>query len=523
MRTSGIRGRPAALPGLVLAALLGLLGVGVAPAVAIDPSAVTAIEVHKFEQPDRIGDPASGLPQDTAGLIPVAGASFTAKPVPGIDLTTSAGQAAAAALTPAEAAALVAGLPAAAQDTTDAAGNATLAPLGVGLYYVEETATPAGYVGSAPFLVALPLTDPVNRDGWLTTVHVYPKNAPVSIDLSIADADAVKLGDAVRWTARSDIPNQPEIDGYRIGLRFPSGLEVTGGASAAAVAVECGAAACPELIAGVHYTRALDAATRTLAIDFTAAGRQVLAAAVAAHPEARVVTRVDTRVLAEGEHRVRAELAASRAIIDGAPGAPGPVSDTALTKWGPLAILVHERGKPRNLIPGAKFKLFLSAEDARRGRNPITVDGADEWTTDADGSIVIHGLRFSDFVDGLEREESDPLFRFYYVILTEIPEGYSGEKHPIALTVTSTTEAEVAVVELWRDGGDDDDDGDGDDGRDDGDDGDGGDLAITGAQTTGLVLLAVLLGGVGILLVARRRERERGESAEPSGRENTEQ
>ncbi|MFC6235234.1 SpaH/EbpB family LPXTG-anchored major pilin, partial [Leucobacter soli] len=411
-----------------------------------------------------------------------------------------------AALTAAAVAPLVAGRPIAATDETDGAGDATLAPLGVGLYYVQETVTPSGYVGAAPFLVALPLTNPETLNDRLTVVHVYPKNAHVSISLDVRDADAVAVGDTVSWTSRSSIPNLPVLDGYRIVQEIDPKLELVGAAGGApgdaagevVVALDC--AGCPPLQTGVHYTRSYDPVTREITVDFTAAGLRVLEDAVSAHPDASVTVGYGTRVLGDGELRNRALLYADRASIDGDPGSAGPVSDTAVTKWGPLAILVHERGKPNVLIPGAKFRLFLSAEDAKAGRNPIVVDGTSEWTTDENGEIRVDGLRFSDFVDGLERDESDPLYRSYYVILTEIPEGYRGTKTPIALSVTSTVEPQIAVVELWRPqvGGDDDDD--------DGDQ-DGG-LSTTGVRIAGIGLLGAILAIGGAMILARRRERD---------------
>ena len=102
---------------------------------------------------------------------------------------------------------------------------------------------------------------------------------------------------------------------------------------------------------------------------------------------------------------------------------------------------------------------------------------------------VIDSLRFSGFVNGLDRDSSDPLFRRYYVVPVAFPSGWTGVTAPIALTVTSTSRAEVGIVELWRSGG-----GDG-----------GGELETTGARATGIAAGAALLLGLGALLVLRRR------------------
>lgn len=505
-----------------LAALLGATPASADP--TIDPSAVTTIEIHKFEQPATAGTPATGLPQDTTGLVPVPDATFTATRVPGIDLTTNAGQQAAAALTASDAAALVAGLAADATDTTDGAGDATLTPLGVGLYYVRETLTPAGYVPAAPFLVALPLTNPDTRDDWLTTVHVYPKNAHVGIVLDVDDAAAVTLGDTVTWTSRADIPHQTTIDGYRIVQDIAAGLtldaagidvaldcdtataavapaaSVAGATGVAGAATAAAAGACPTLLAGTHYTLDVAADGSRITVDFTDAGRQLLASAVADHPGADVAVRYPTTVDADGAYVNTATLLPSRATIDGAAGAAAAVSDTAETRWGPLAILVHEIDHPEHLIPGARFKLYPTPEDAAAGTNPIVVAGVGEWTSNANGRVDIAGLRFSDFVNGLQRDPTDPLYREYYVVLTGVPDGWEGSSGVLPVTVTSTTQAQLVVVELRQSTG--------------GGGGGGGNLAWTGLQVAGAgaAAAALVAAGVLFLIAGRRRRRDEAEA-----------
>ncbi len=477
-----------AAPSLAPAVLDTLVSAAPAP---IGPM---TIEIHKFEQPAQLGQPSDGLEITDPTLLPVtppvAGATFAATRVPGIDLTTPGGQQNAASLTLEQAFQLIdqsSALPEA-SDTTDNNGNATLLLPGTGLYFVAETVTPAGFVTSEPFLVALPLTNPQTRDGWLTTVHVYPKNARAAITLDVWDQNSVALGDTVHWRARADVPLQASLSGYIIRQSIDPRLELVGDADAFGVALDC--AGCPLLVEGVDYTRALDAATGEYVFEFTRVGRAALIAAATAHPGATVTIDFDTRVLAEGILRNEASL-----LIG---GSSKPVSDDATTQWGPLGIDVHEQGKPGNPIAGAYFQLYLTAEDAAARTNPITVDGRNEWVTDASGNIIIHGLRFSNFVNGLDRSRDDPLFRDYFVIMTKIPDGYTGEKVPIRLNVVSVTVPQIAVVELQRVAGG---------GGDDGDDDEGG-LVVTGTQISGLAMLGALLVGVGLVIALRRKERD---------------
>ena len=474
----------AALAAVVAAALLMSLSAPAAQAAppAAMPTGPMVIEIHKYEQPDTLGQPASGLEITDPALLPqtppVAGAMFSATRVPGIDLTTNAGQRAAGALTAAEAAQRIAdaGALPEASDSTDGAGNATLQLAGSGLYYVQETVTPGGFIAAAPFVVALPLTNPDTRDSWLTTVHVYPKNERVGIRLGVTDQDAVSLGDLVRWRATADVPVQPS-NSYVIRNKIDSRLQQVDGAGGITVALSC---ACAPLVSGTDYSVTLDPVSGEYVIELTAAGRTRLAAAAAAHPGVTVLIDYDTVVLAQGALQSEAVL-----VIDGSVAA----DDAAETQWGPLEIVVHERGNPNHKIAGARFQVYLTEADARAGTNPIAVDGVHEWTSDAQGLILINGLRFSDFVNGLNIELGDPQYRTYFVMITHIPEGYKGVKTPIGLSVTSTTEAQVAVVELWHSV-------------------DPGGLPITGGQMAGAgMLLALVLGGSGFALLATRKRR----------------
>lgn len=499
---------------LLLAALLAVLMPGIRAdalpaqaagiaATAIDPTARGAIEVHKFTQPDALGEPASGLEQDTTGLTPVAGATFTAIQVPGIDLSTSTGWADASTLTTAEAIAAVAGVSPAATDITDAAGDATLGDLAVGLYLVQETFTPTGYVAADPFLVTVPMTNPDNASQWLYTVHVYPKNAHVTATIDVDDASAVSSADAVRWTSHTDIPRRTTISAYVVRNLLDTRLTLLDAAADIQVSLNC--SSCGSGLDASDFTTSIVTydGHETIEVVFPEAGRAKLATARAADPDAKI----------DVSYRTAVSLAAADAEVDEGvngtftnevrlfpdsntlAGRGTAASDATSTKFGPLEIIVHEKGNDANRIPGARFELFLTAEDAANRTNPVTVWGVSEWTTDANGTIVIEGLRFSDFVNGLDRDSSDPLYRTYYIRMIEVPAGWTGSADPIGLVVNSSTEAQVALVELYR--------------AEEG--GSTGGLALTGGQIAGAWVLGAVLVVLGILaLLARRRKRDEG-------------
>lgn len=457
--------------GMIIALVAVLFGV--APAHA-EPDQYT-IEIHKFEQPEVLGSSATGLPLDTTGLTPVPDATFTAVRVPGVDTRRNDRRQQVASMSIAEASALTAGEPLAAEVTTDHLGNARMSGLQAGLYLVRETFAPAGYVASTPFIVSLPLTDPVNRDRWLDTVHVYPKNAYASITLDVIDQDAVVLGDAVTWTSRSTIPNLPHLDGYRVDQVIDPRLEYTGHIT---VGFDCD---CGALVLELDYTVSFDGATNIVTVQLTESGLRKLERAVAQNPHTNVVIDYETTVLAEGILVNESILYPSHDAIDHRRG----VHDTAVTKWGPLSVIVDERGNPLNLIADACFNVYASESDALARTNPITVDGVSEWVTGSDGRFIVPGLRFSDFANGLDRAEDDPLYRSYWAVPVCVPEGWEWfDDRPLSGIVNDTVEYQTLIFQVVR--------------RSPG-------LPVTGGQLAGLGILGAVLIGGGLLAVLTRR------------------
>lgn len=396
-----------------------------------------SLTIHKYEKPAT----ATGLPNDgtalTAaqlqGLTPIAGVTFTVQKVNNIDLTTNAGWAAAAAMTPARAAARAAP---GSSVTTSAAGTATLGNLPLGLYLVTETGYPAGVTPSAPFLVTLPMTDPSGGGSWLYDVNVYPKNAVSAATKSVNDASVVKLGDPVKWTITSDIPNVNPLDGYRIVDHLDAKLRY----SNSTVALSNNAA----LLLNNDYTVVLDTASNTLTVDFSASGRTILAA----NPTVKVLVTVNTAVNAVGEITNTALVypnAASFTITPGQPGGPMVTPPVAVTKWG--NIVLHKKDSQSSAaLAGAVFSVYPSRADALAGTNAINVGGASSWTTDASGNLVISGLRYSNRANGKAVGPGQPGYESYWLVETKAPSGYALLAEPVETTVSSDDPSAVTVT-----------------------------------------------------------------------------
>jgi fimbrial isopeptide formation D2 family protein/LPXTG-motif cell wall-anchored protein len=479
--------RRAVRAGVAAAAVAAIAAVGLAaPAQAaplVDPTAVGSIAVHKFERPETpTGLPNNGTVADTTGLTPMEGIGFSVQQVVGVDLSTNAGWAAASDLSTvfdagdAEASITGAGytLGSAATQTTDANGDALFSALPVGLYLVQETVYPANATPSAPFLVTIPLTDPTDLDTWLYDVHVYPKNSVIETGKTVDDDDAIQLGDELTFTITADIPNEAVIDGFRIVDPLDSKLDYV----SSTVSLADGTA----IVLGTDYTITYVEATNTVTVDFTAAGRAILAANNATEVVVDVVTSVNT----VGEIVNQALVYPNEASFDGTPTTTPSVE----TRWGGLTIeKVGPTGTP---LTGAVFQVFTSEADALAQANPVSIAGDNTFeVVNLDGTLTISGLRYSDFANGATVAPGDAGFIQYYLVETVAPADHELLAAPIPFTVTAATTAagvDLQVENALHNGG--------------------FQLPLTGGTGAGMLYLTGLVlmtGGVLFLIVRRAR------------------
>lgn len=496
----------------VAAATLLVIGGGsaaqAAPIVDLDPDATATLNIHKFEQGDVLGVEANGLEQ-TVDMDPMGGITFTAKQVPGIDLTTNAGWEAAAALSLAEAQANTAAVTGTTA-TTDGDGLARFAGLPLGLYLVTETGYPAGVTPADPFLITLPLTHPTNTSEWLYDVHVYPKNSTTGITKTVEDADDIKLGDTVTWTVNGDIPRVEALSGYRIVDPLDSKLEYV---SPARVSLTGGGA-----LAAGDYNVEFYAATNSVSVTFTDSGLAKLAAAWQADATAQVQVEIDTKVIASGEIENHAILYPNEHSFawdpndpnydpdnppgPGEPGGPVP-SDPVETRFGGVTILKQDAKDTSVELAGATFRVFTSRAAAEAFASDPSVGGfvtittgtgasavsQSEFVSDADGLAAIDGLRYSNFANGAEVAVGDVGYQSYWLLETVAPAGYELLAEPIEFTVTDqATEVTLPVKNVPHNAG--------------------FELPLTGgAGTTVLTVLGLLLlaGGVTAAMLSRRK------------------
>jgi len=88
--------------------------------------------------------------------------------------------------------------------TTNKNGLGLAENLPKGIYLVVEQTDSRVTSPAQPFVVAVPMTNPTG-DGWLTKVHVYPKNEQITATKE-ADKTVVKIGDKIGWTITIPLP-----------------------------------------------------------------------------------------------------------------------------------------------------------------------------------------------------------------------------------------------------------------------------------------------------------------------------
>lgn len=430
---------------LVVAGTLG--GAGMASA-AVGPDqpghpATGTIVVHKYagsttQQPDN------GTEQ-TVNRPTLNGVTFTATQVGvkdgancvAIDLTTSAGWTAAQAIpqnaAPADPYCLtsnvVTKVTGAAGET---AGTATFANLPLGMYYVNETAAPAGVTPSVSFYASVPYP---NASGatvdWLYTVHTYPKN-----DLTgdggktVADPASHGLGSTIPWTIKSK-----PLGSFNGGVQLQTFKLID------------------HLDPKLTYS-----ATPATTFTYTTPG----GTAQAVDSSDYSLTTTSPNVVAEVTDLAWLnslpagtyfELTFSTTV-----NGVGSISNTgyqnsggddvtlgtASTQWGPAEILKHQKGDLSKTLKGAKFSVYDSGNGTdctTLGAAALTVNGATEFESNASGIVAIAGL----FVGNNNATPS----RVYCAVETAAPAGFVLDATPHMITVkaetTATTTAHIDV------------------------------------------------------------------------------
>lgn len=311
-----------------------------------------------------------------------------------------------------------------------------------GLYLIRELSAPDGVTPAGDFLVAVPLTDPSTGTGWLSDIHIYPKNSKVSTTKTVAENGAFPaVGSNVAWTVQADIPRNSTISKYvledtldsRLTYQPTAAVSLAGAGAQSLVACTDPAGTVP---ANCDYV--LDYTAPKLTLTFTAPGRAKLVVEWQARPATKVQLQIVTQVNASALNAANTAAASiTNAAVLTVNNAQPVTGTPATVKVGDIKIDKVRAGATGTKVGGAVFSVYANENDAKNRQNPISIDGVTTWATNATtGEAVISGLFFSNFVDGVA--VSDPAnSRSYWINEVVAPSGYQLLAAPIKVDVTA--------------------------------------------------------------------------------------
>jgi len=356
--------------------------------------------------------------------------------------------------------------------------------LGNGLYYVAETGNTGAekVVFCEPFLVSVPMPD-ASGSGWITDVHVYPKNQSLVIDKFVGDAgnadydftdhDASKykpvaMDTAFGWNILSSIPanlGTANSESYTVTDTLkgcfdyvPGSLKVYAGPT-----MDTPVGNAYKLNEGSDYILDFSAGTNTIMVELTASGITRLGNRYTNDNDRYLFIRYDCKLNSTAAHGVRhysgAEVEYKRNTADSASAsnssntkamavnlstgstagikaismirtaaaagtssvASSRVAAEPAVHTGQIGITKLEDGTDK-VLKGARFGLAATKADARAGTFLAT------GTTDGKGILKFTGLAYG--APGDSPSENTGNTTFWLMELTA-PAGYQSVKDPV--------------------------------------------------------------------------------------------
>ena len=498
--------------------------------VDLDAAKTGSITIHKLVKQDDNGTKeGNGLVDPSATGKPLAGATFTVEKLTSVDLTKQEGweklanyrkgkgdekiSANAAAIEAARADGT--GTPV--SMTTGAGGLATFNNLALGAYIVTETQTPAGYTGSRPFIITVPMTHPTELNKWVYDVHAYPKNAKVNVEKEVDDAQTPAVGSPISYTITADVPDAPVVDYYNVVDQYDKRVDLPENQiTLRMVEAKDGEV---DLAKGDDYTLipavGKDGKTKFWTAEFTEAGRKKMIAQRKSNDTKIVMSLEGTlkeKIGDEGLVENKAILLPGAPANNWTPGSgevPPPDYPNAkvVSKFGKVTITKTSSVDDTKKLQGAEFQVYKCKPTTKPANNfesvdasldtKLTVDGKDTFVTDDQGKVTIDGLRNNDWEDN--EEVADP--GYYCLVETKAPDGYELQSRPIAFQIlaSNSTDAnkytlETTVKDVPKNGG--------------------FNLPLTGAAGVGVLIVtgALLVAGSGAIVLANKRRKEQADA-----------
>ena len=488
--------------------------------VDLDATRTGSITIHKLVKNDNNGTTAgNGLEDATASGTPLGNVTFTAERLTNVDLTTQAGWEKLASYNGNVDDAKVDGVDAAKEKTTGADGLAKFDGLTLGAYIVTETVTPAGYVGSKPFIITVPMTHPTDLNKWVYDVHAYPKNSKAGVDKTVNDADTPAIGSAISYTIKSDVPAAESLAYYDVVDQYDKRVELP--EANVALKLINGKTGEVALVKDTDYklkaADGTDGKTKFWTAEFTAAGRTKLI-----DNRKDDTTKVQMDLSGTVNDKVGTDgLFKNKAIL--LPNAPSngwtPESGTVpppdypnsevVSKFGKVKITKVSAKDTTAKLQGAEFEVYKCTPQSTPTTNFESVDaildkklspaGTATYTTGTDGTVTIDGLRNNDWENNAAVAEADR--GWYCLVETKAPDGFELQTRPIAFQVLeSNSDADneytlaTTVKDVPKNGG--------------------FNLPLTGAAGIGVLIGAgaLLVGGSGAIALANKRRKDQADA-----------
>lgn len=294
------------------------------------------------------------------------------------------------------------------EETTDTGGKAAFTDLPLGIYLVEETDAPAGIVTGAPFIVSVPMVNEASN-AWNYDVVAYPKNTETKTEKTVTDADK-NIQDGYTYTINADAPTWGEdksLTAFRFEdqldkrLDFQKVTEVKAGNTV----LETG-----------DYTVNNPAENgNKLVVELTEQGL----AKVKSGDKLSLAFEVKRK-----EVGGTTELKNQADVIFNNPNTGNEVknkTNEVVTYHGKLKVVKKDGKEAGKVLQGAEFELYRCASAQDKLENPLTVNGANKWTTGEDGTITIDGLHVTDFADNAQVTD----VKKFCLKETKAPAGYA--------------------------------------------------------------------------------------------------
>ena len=295
-----------------------------------------------------------------------------------------------------------------AEGTTGADGKVAFEDLDLGIYLVEETNAPAGIVAGAPFIVSVPMVNKAS-DAWNYDVVAYPKNTETKTEKTVKDADK-HIQDGYTYTINADAPTWGEgksLTAFRFEdkldqrLDFQKVTEVKAGDTV--------------LETGDYEVNTPAENGNKLIVKLTDQGLKK----VKSGDQLSLTFEVKRKEVGD-----TTELKNQADVIFNNPITGKEVTNKTnevVTYHGKLKVVKKDGKEDGKVLQGAEFELYRCASAQDKLENPLTVNGANKWTTGEEGTITIDGLHVTDFADNAQVTD----MKKFCLKETKAPAGYA--------------------------------------------------------------------------------------------------